>query len=62
MDGRKLRHPDVMEDPENGELPILIDEGVVADDGEIDLHAPARVARRSWGWETGGARRVPAHT
>jgi hypothetical protein len=30
--------PDVLEDAENGDLPRLVHEGVVGDDGEVDVH------------------------
>src|SRR5205814_9152832 len=37
--GGKLLHPDVLEDPEDGELARLIDERVVRDDGKVEVHA-----------------------
>jgi len=35
--GGKLLHPDVLEHPQDGDLPGLVDEGVVGDDGEVEV-------------------------
>src|SRR5439155_23677370 len=63
--GGKLLHPDVLEDPEDGELARLIDERVVRDDGEVEVHA-GPVTSTSWRTEwtpgfapTRGATRRP---
>src|SRR5881396_402389 len=34
----KLLHPDVLEDPQDGELAGLVHQGVVGDDGEVEMH------------------------
>ncbi len=35
-DRRKVREPDVLEDPQHAELALLVDQGVVGDDGKIE--------------------------
>ena len=35
--GGELLHPDVLVHAQDGDLPDLVDEGVVRDDGEIEL-------------------------
>jgi hypothetical protein len=45
MHGGELRHPDVLEDPEHGHLARLIDQGVIGDNREIEMHAPTCAAR-----------------
>jgi hypothetical protein len=37
MHGGKFADPDVLEDPENGELALLVDQSVVREDREIDV-------------------------
>ncbi len=37
MQGGKFADPDVLEDPEDGELALLVDQGVVRQDREIDV-------------------------
>ena len=37
MNGRKRGHPHVLEQSQNGELALLIDKGVVGEDGEIEV-------------------------
>jgi hypothetical protein len=37
MDGRESGYPDVLEDAENRKLALLVDEGVIRQDREIDL-------------------------
>ena len=38
MDGGKLGHPDVLKDAQDAELALLIDQGIVGEDREVDLH------------------------
>ena len=38
MHRRELLHPDVLEDAEDGNLPRLIDQRVVSDNGEVEMH------------------------
>lgn len=38
MSGRKPGHPDVLKDPEHRELALLVDQGVVRQHREVDLH------------------------
>src|SRR2546425_244317 len=42
----KLLHPDVLEDPQDGELAGLVHQGVVGDDGEVEMHGGARSLSR----------------
>src|SRR2546422_5208210 len=41
----KLLHPDVLEDPQDGELAGLVHQGVVGDDGEVEMHEALSVIR-----------------
>jgi hypothetical protein len=36
-DGREAGQPDVLKDSEDAELALLVDEGIVGDDGEIEV-------------------------
>jgi hypothetical protein len=36
MDRRKCRHPDVLKQPQDRQLALLVDEGVVGEDGEVE--------------------------
>jgi hypothetical protein len=44
VDRREVGDPDVLEDAEHAELALLVDEGVVGEDGEVDLQANLRVS------------------
>jgi hypothetical protein len=37
MDRRKLRDPDVLEQSQHRQLALLVDQGVVGEDGEIEV-------------------------
>jgi len=37
VDGGKAPHPDVLKNAEDGELPLLVDQGVIGDDRKVDL-------------------------
>jgi hypothetical protein len=39
MDRREIGDPDVLEDPQDGELSLLVDEGVVGEDREVESQA-----------------------
>src|SRR6266699_925438 len=55
--GGELLHPDVLENPQDGELARLIDDGVVGDDGEVEMQATS--------WRLGPTREsspIPAST
>src|SRR5438093_10663748 len=41
MHRREGRHPDVLEDAQHGQLPVLVDQRVIGEDREVDLHAHA---------------------
>ena len=43
--GGELLHPDVLEHAQDGNLPGLVDEGVIGDDGEIEVHGALSVIR-----------------
>jgi hypothetical protein len=36
MHGGKLGDPDVLEDPQHAELPLLVDQRIIGDDREVD--------------------------
>ena len=36
MDRREIGDPDVLEDPQDGELSLLVDEGVVGENREVE--------------------------
>jgi hypothetical protein len=44
VDGREVGDPDVLKDAEDAELPLLVDEGVVGENGEVDLQANLRIS------------------
>jgi hypothetical protein len=39
VDRGEIGHPDVLEDPQDGELSLLVDEGVVGEDREVESQA-----------------------
>jgi hypothetical protein len=39
MDCGEIGHPDVLKDPQDGELSLLVNEGVVGEDGEVESQA-----------------------
>lgn len=39
MDRREIGHPDVLKDPQDGELSLLVNEGVVGEDREVESQA-----------------------
>jgi hypothetical protein len=43
-DGRKAGQPDVLKNTQDAELSLLVDEGVIGDEGEIEV----QVRRPGW--------------
>jgi hypothetical protein len=43
----ELLHPDVLENPQNGDLPGLVDEGVIRDDGKVEMHGSCQASALS---------------
>ena len=44
VDRRELGHPDMLEQPQDRELALLVDQGVISQDGEVEEQV------RSPGW------------
>ena len=46
VDGGKVREPDVLKHAEHAELALLVDQGVVGDDSEVEVQGSADSDRR----------------